>query len=550
MNEENQAVELVADNSDDNDVDETDELINNAPNVNDDGKLSKTPEFLDALAGGTGNVDVTNPDHAIEEYSVDEAISSIGTGWFQFKLILITGLFWATDAMEMMIITILQPVLIDIWQLDEISKGTIAISVYMGMLFGTFTLGTISDRIGRKLIVIIACIAYSLFSLISAFSINYTMLLITRFVVGFFIGGNAVAFTLFAEFSPTKKRGRMLVVQQAFWCFGALFASTLGWICMDYLNWRYFLMLSSIPIWCVSLFAGWIPESPHYSMLRGQYEETKKTLKRVAISNGTAMPSGYLKSHIVLNKKRGRLRDVFTKKYRRTSFLLYLMLVASVFSYFGLSFIAERIFIDDAGNQYEENVVAVLGEVPALIIGIIVIDRIGRKTTLTACFSIYACVCFLLCFESIRSIASFGVSLVFIGRMFISLAFMTEFIYFSEFYPTAIRATAIGGASSLDEVSKIAADYLAQDISNISQGMAIFGCVGLVSLLCAYLLPVETLGRQLEEDVDYGSKMQLHSRGTMRVQMEDNDKSADGGKLLANEEELESDKEVAHHKEY
>ena len=101
------------------------------------------------------------------------------------------------------------------------------------------------------------------------------MLLITRFIVGFFIGGAAVAFTLFAEFSPTQKRGRMLVIQQAFFCFGALFSSLLGLLTMEYLNWRYYIMFSSIPIWCISLFAGWIPESPHYLMAIGKYDETK-----------------------------------------------------------------------------------------------------------------------------------------------------------------------------------------------------------------------------------------------------------------------------------
>ena len=45
------------------------------------------------------------------------------------------------------------------------------------------------------------------------------------------------------------------------------------------------------------------------------------------------------------------------------------MLVTSVFSYFGLSFIGQRIFIDDDGDQYEENLLSVLGEIPPIIIG-------------------------------------------------------------------------------------------------------------------------------------------------------------------------------------
>ena len=197
MNNGKQEVELVPDESDNSDNEQS-ELISDHQDINVDAKIT----VLDAVYGGGGKIDPTH----LNAYTVDEAIASIGIGCFQFKLILITGIFWATDAMEMMIITIIQPTIIQIWQLNELSAGSIAICVYGGMLYGTYTLSTIADRIGRKRIIILSIIGYSIFSLISAFSINYAMLLITRFCVGFFIGGNAVAFTLFAEFCPTEKR--------------------------------------------------------------------------------------------------------------------------------------------------------------------------------------------------------------------------------------------------------------------------------------------------------------------------------------------------------
>eukprot|EP00486_Rosalina_sp_Unknown_P016171 CAMPEP_0201597074 /NCGR_PEP_ID=MMETSP0190_2-20130828/193643_1 /ASSEMBLY_ACC=CAM_ASM_000263 /TAXON_ID=37353 /ORGANISM="Rosalina sp." /LENGTH=119 /DNA_ID=CAMNT_0048057831 /DNA_START=12 /DNA_END=368 /DNA_ORIENTATION=- len=119
MGDQKQHIELVADNSDEDDeVNEHEELISDYADKDNKHKLIKTPQKLDGLSGGGGNVDITNPlnDSGIGgEYSVDEAISLIGTGCFQFKLILITGLLWSTEAIEMIIITILQPVIIDIW---------------------------------------------------------------------------------------------------------------------------------------------------------------------------------------------------------------------------------------------------------------------------------------------------------------------------------------------------------------------------------------------------------------------------------------------------
>ncbi len=59
-------------------------------------------------------------------------------------------------------------------------------------------------------------------------------------------------------------------------------------------------------------------------------------------------------------------------------------------------------------------------------------------------FLIFSICSFLLTIPSIKSVTEMGVTFVFIGRMCVSLAFATMFIYFSEYYPTAIRTTALG----------------------------------------------------------------------------------------------------------
>merc|ERR1719283_472794 len=191
------------------------------------------------------------------------------------------------------------------------------------------------------------------------------------------------------------------------------------------------------------------------------------------------------------------------------------MLCTAVFSYFGFCFMAERLLVDN-----EEVLLSVLGEVPALIAGVLLMDRVGRRKTLTLSFALFAMVCALLCVEALRGVDALAIALVFVGRMLSSLAFMTLFIYFSEFYPTAIRATAIGGASSLDEISKIASDYLAEDIETITMGMALFGLIGLISMCTAWALPIETLGRQLEDEVEHTSQTkEERPKGAMKVNM-------------------------------
>ena len=57
--------------------------------------------------------------------SVDEAITYIGIGPFQYKILIVTGLLWAADGIEIMILTFLLPTLQEEWQLTDAETGTI-----------------------------------------------------------------------------------------------------------------------------------------------------------------------------------------------------------------------------------------------------------------------------------------------------------------------------------------------------------------------------------------------------------------------------------------
>merc|ERR1719229_1778284 len=81
-----------------------------------------------------------------------------------------------------------------------------------------------SDRYGRRPVLLISLFMIAFFGLISAFSVNIKMLLVMRFGVGFAAGGSSASFTLFAEFSPTHNRGQSLLWEQGFFTLGAIFA--------------------------------------------------------------------------------------------------------------------------------------------------------------------------------------------------------------------------------------------------------------------------------------------------------------------------------------
>ena len=133
--------------------------------------------------------------------------------------------------------------------------------------------------------------------------------------------------------------------QQAFWSFGALFSVFLAWITLEYLTWRWYLILSSIPLWIVTFLCWLVPESVRYHHAVGEYDAAVDQLEVVRQCNDSVLPRGTLApppNPEEVARRRGKWTDICLAPYRITSVLLYLILWVCVFGYFGISFISER----------------------------------------------------------------------------------------------------------------------------------------------------------------------------------------------------------------
>ena len=115
------------------------------------------------------------------------------------------------------------------------------------MLAGAWFWGTISDRIGRKRGFTITIGIFAVFGFLSAFSPNMFWLCAFRILAGFGLGGAVpLDFSLFAEYLPTRNRGRWLVILESFWGVGTVVAAGLAWILVPTLGWRYLLGSSAV----------------------------------------------------------------------------------------------------------------------------------------------------------------------------------------------------------------------------------------------------------------------------------------------------------------
>ena len=101
-------------------------------------------------------------------------------------------------------------------------------------------------------------------------------------MVGFNIGCVHQSVTLYAEFLPTKQRGKCVVLLDCFWALGACLEVILAMLVMPALGWRWLLALSALPSLAFVLSCSWLPESPRFMAASGNSEQALSTLTRVA----------------------------------------------------------------------------------------------------------------------------------------------------------------------------------------------------------------------------------------------------------------------------
>src|SRR5262249_15914502 len=146
----------------------------------------------------------------------------------------------------------------------SIAELTYAITLTLAMRpLGAFIFGLLGDRFGRRIPLMRNIIFYSLMGLLTAFSPNYTWLLIFRalYVIG--MGGEwGLGGSLAMETLPTAARGLFSGILQQGYAFGYLLAAVVYWIVFPIFGWRGLFVTGALPALLVVYIRARVPESP------------------------------------------------------------------------------------------------------------------------------------------------------------------------------------------------------------------------------------------------------------------------------------------------
>src|SRR5881398_1728611 len=170
---------------------------------------------------------------------------------------------WALDAFDFFLLTfVLVPMAHDFS--TTVADLSYAITITLAMRpVGAFIFGLLGDRFGRRIPLMIDIIFYSAMELLTAFSPNYTVLLIFRALYGIGMGGEwGLGASLAMETLPTEARGLFSGILQQGYAFGYLLAAVVYWAVFPFFGWRALFVVGTLPALLVIYIRVKVPESP------------------------------------------------------------------------------------------------------------------------------------------------------------------------------------------------------------------------------------------------------------------------------------------------
>jgi putative MFS transporter len=432
--------------------------------------------------------------------SVEQGIQAAGVGKFQYRLFVIFGLVWMADAMQVLSIGFSAPSIAATFGIPmprALESGTV---FFVGMLAGAFVFGRLADRIGRRPVLMAAVVIDACFGVASAFAPDFTWLLVLRCLTGIGVGGTLpVDYTMMAEFLPSDRRGRWLVLLESFWAVGTLLLAVLALVALRWGSdaWRVIFFVTGIPALVGVVLRMGIPESPMYLQRSGLPDQARAVLERVARVNGRSVTIPVLDTDVPLRQSMAALFSPVLR--RRSAALLVAWALISV-AYYGV-FVYLPVKLSAQGFGFmrgqEFLILLALVQLPGFALSAYGVERWGRKPTLVGFLLLSAMGC--LCY-------SFGSAawLVVGSTLLMSFALLGTwgalYAFTPEVYPTDLRASGMGMAGAVARFGglfapAIVAPVMATRFTLSLAMLAAFLLAAAVAILC---VDVESRKRVLE----------------------------------------------------
>lgn len=390
----------------------------------------------------------------------EEIVQTLPWRWnAQGRIFLIGGLGFMFDAWDVSLNGILIPLLSEEWNLQASDAAWIGTANLIGMAVGAVMWGTIADRIGRKQAFAWTLLIFSLFTIAGALTNSLEWFVLFRFLAGIGLGGCVpVDYALVGEFTPKKHRGRVLTAMDGWWPIGAALAGFVSaWLVGTWNDWRLPLLAMILPALLVFAVRLFVPESPMYLMKQGKYDAARRVIDDLVAQTGAPRREYTLEvveepAKLTLGSLWTQLRLVWAHSWRITTVSWVLFLTVMTVYYIALQWMPT--FLIEAGYEQNRAFIQTAGMAGVGLIGVLIstalVELTGRRWLLG--ITAPAATGLLVILALFMDVPAAVLLLILGFGLVIQIAIPVLYTYVSELYPTELRGSGFGWASTVSRI--------------------------------------------------------------------------------------------------
>jgi sugar porter (SP) family MFS transporter len=416
------------------------------------------------------------------------------------------------------------------FKLSDFATGYLVAGASLGAAVGALAAGPLTDRFGRKSLLIADASIYAVGAILSAFAINAAMLLTSRTLIGLAVGADsAIATAYIAEFAPSKRRGQLSLIQQWMITVGILISYLIALLVFKSapdaargVDWRVVLGLGAVPALIAIVLRARMPESPRWLMHQRRFADARKAFGQLGVEVSEPEiqeTADEMEAREEQHERQGRRR--WSPGVKRALVVVCIFFVfqqitgINVPFYYGPQLLGD-VFKSPSSTALDAAMAglaaaAILGavNVVATYFGFRYIDKLGRRPLALGGFAGMAIFMIIAAIGVAYLTGAPKIAVVMIGFSLFITSFAigvggTGWLLQGEVFPTSVRGSAAATGATVNWVSNFAVIQLfpvLQTAIGLPWVMVLFAALSVTAIVVISRMLPETRGRSVEDVV-------------------------------------------------